>query len=81
MYLRCGRCTICIGPGFHFDEIWFDPTVGKRVCRACAEVYGQSQAKLIVTSSELRESGGGSALITLLKERETDVGHACPGPG
>ena len=72
MYLRCGRCTVCIGPGFHFDEIWYDPEVERRVCRACAEVYGKGQARLIVTAPELRASGGGSTLIALLKCREEE---------
>lgn len=75
MLLRCARCTICIGPGYVHDEIWYDPKIRKRVCRACAEDYFDNQCILLVTREELHTFTGGTQLVQLLREREAALGR------
>lgn len=68
MYLRCGRCTACIGPGYLQDEVWFDPSVNRKICRGCAD--DRDGTYRLLTAQELAASGGGSTLVRLMKERQ-----------
>ena len=72
MYLRCRRCTVCIGPGFINTEIWYDPIIKKRVCRSCGEANEASGAFRTMTADELVNSGGGTTLTNILKLKEKE---------
>jgi hypothetical protein len=40
----CSACTCVIGPGYHSDEVYYDPDAHQRLCRMCADWRNQQGA-------------------------------------
>lgn len=34
--LRCQACLVLIGPGYAYDEVWYDARTDRWICRSCA---------------------------------------------
>jgi hypothetical protein len=63
----CEACTCVIGPGYHSDEVYYDPDARQRLCRMCADwrnqAGGHARCQRIIDAGELL------ALPALQRER------------
>lgn len=69
MYMRCQLCTICIGPGYYRDEVWYWPAKKKLLCFGCADYRIDDGTYRVLSAQELVTTGGGKNLIAALKEK------------
>lgn len=69
MYLRCQACTICIGPGYYRQEVWYYPTTRKLLCEGCGDDKLDYGAFRVLSAQELAATGGGTGLIAALKTK------------
>lgn len=73
MYMRCQLCTICIGPGYYRDEVWYWPTKKKLLCSGCADYKIEEGAYRILSAQELSDTGGGKHLIAALRTKGAKI--------
>jgi hypothetical protein len=78
--LKCRCCTICIGPGFICDEVYYDPQRMLYLCYRCADRVPEGPGYLLIGRAELAATPGGRPLLNLLQERVRQLASAlqCP---
>lgn len=69
MYLRCQLCTICIGPGYYRQEVWFWPEKKKLLCWGCGDDRMDRGAYQVLSAQELAATNGGKGLIAALRAK------------
>lgn len=72
--LRCQACLVLIGPGYAYDEVWYDRTRDRWVCRSCALWPSVDRATVhpIASRDEVAELSIGE-LGRLLQRRAKDI--------
>lgn len=69
MYLRCQACTICIGPGYYRQQVWYFPRTQKLLCEGCGDYRIDDGAYRVLDAKELAATGGGKGLLAALKQK------------